>query len=178
MLGNNVSPTSIELYKNILKTHFTLLSPVQLLEFTCRNWIDLSEDNANTLIDKVLEELNQNATKKLHVFPNPLENTLQTIYIFYILGEIQDLSRLRPLSEDSIYLQFFLDDPSFSYEQIDFSDYMWQNIAKQSRFMDKIVLHKEQIIPIIQKKIDLNTATEFERKVLYGIFEGKNAILN
>lgn len=114
----------------------------------------------------------------MHVFPNPLENTLQTIYIFYILGKIQDLSRLRPLLEDSIYLQFFLDDPSFSYEQIDFSDYMWQNIAKQSRFMDKIVLHKEQIIPIIQMKIDLNTATEFERKVLYGIFEGKNAILN
>lgn len=178
LLGNNVSPTSIELYKNILKTHFTLLSPVQLLEFTCRNWIDFSEDNANALIDKVLEELNQNTTKKMHVFPNPLENTLQTIYIFYILGKIQDLSRLRPLLEDSIYLQFFLDDPSFSYEQIDFSDYMWQNIAKQSRFMDKIVLHKEQIIPIIQMKIDLNTATEFERKVLYGIFEGKNAILN
>lgn len=41
----------------------------------------------------------------------------------------------------------------------------------------RIVLHKEQIIPTIQRKIDLNAATEFERKILYGILRDRDTVL-
>ena len=45
---------------------------------------------------------------------------------------------------------------------------MWGNISKQPRFMDKIVEHRAEIIPVIEEKIKQDQATEFEKKVLYG----------
>ena len=54
------------------------------------------------------------------------------------------------------------------YEKVDFSHYMWENIARRPQFMEKFVEHKNKIIPKIQWRIQVGTATELEKKILYG----------
>ena len=54
---------------------------------------------------------------------------------------------------------------------------MWGNIARHKQYMDLFVVHKEQIIPNIQKKVELDQATEFERKVLYGILLDRQTLI-
>lgn len=176
LLGDNVNPKSIKMYKDFLRENYAMLNPDQLFDFVLKGWLDFTDEDANALIDKALSQA-KSKVKGYYAFPDPLENTLQAIYILYIIGKIQDLSGLKPLVADYDFLQFFLDDAAFDYSKIDFSNYMWENIARQPQFMDKIVLHKEQIIPTIQRKIDLDAATEFERKVLYGVLMDRDSIL-
>lgn len=78
---------------------------------------------------------------------------------------------------ESVHLQFLIDSDNFDYTQVDFSNYMWENIARRERFMEKFVEHKDVLIPIIEKKIDMDTATEFERKVLYGFLKDQSKLL-
>ena len=54
---------------------------------------------------------------------------------------------------------------------------MWVNIARIDQYMESLIVHKDQIIPNIQKRIELDQATEFERKVLYGFFLEKQDLL-
>jgi len=176
LLGDNVNPESVGMYKNFLRENYSMLNPNQLFDFVHKGWLDFTDEDANALIEKALS-LARSRIKGYYAYPDPLESTLQVIYILYIIGKIQDISGLTPLVADYDFLQFFLEDASFDYSKIDFSNYMWENIARQPKFMDRIVLHKEQIIPTIQRKIDLNAATEFERKILYGILKDKDTVL-
>ena len=77
----------------------------------------------------------------------------------------------------SEFLQFFLAPDDFDYHQVDFSNYMWENIARRERFMEFFLSHKSEVIPDLQKKIDTDEATEFERKILYGFLLDKNEML-
>lgn len=80
--------------------------------------------------------------------------------------------------QKSDFLQFFLNSEKFDYTKVDFSNYMWVNIARQPRFMEKLVSHKKDIIPKIQHRLEIGQATEFERKILYGYLLNKSEILN
>lgn len=44
------------------------------------------------------------------------------------------------MKDKSVFLQFFLDARDFDYERVDFSHYMWENIARRPRFMGKCIL--------------------------------------
>ena len=69
---------------------------------------------------------------------------------------------------ESDFLKFFLDEENFDYTKIDFSNYMWENIANTPRFMKRIIKHRLEIIPILEEKVKQDQAAEFEKKILYG----------
>ena len=56
-------------------------------------------------------------------------------------------------------------------------NYMWSNIARDPKYMDLFVRYKEQIVPNIQKKVELDQATEFERKIQYGILLDRQTLI-
>ena len=84
---------------------------------------------------------------------------------------------IKELTSVSDFLEFFLDSDNFDYNNVDFSNYMWENIARRPRFMDTIVKHKDSIICNIQSKIETRTASEFKKKILYGFLLDKESLL-
>ena len=44
--------------------------------------------------------------------------------------------------------------------------------------MKKLVAHKEDIIPKIQQRLEIEQATELEKKILYGYFLDQQGILD
>ena len=44
--------------------------------------------------------------------------------------------------------------------------------------MEKFILHKDTIIPIIKQKIETNEASETERKILYAFLLNKDEMYN
>jgi hypothetical protein len=87
------------------------------------------------------------------------------------------LARLSDIEDASDFLSFFIHPDTFDYRKVDLSNYMWGNIARHKQYMDLFIAHKEQIIPNIQKKVELDQATEFERKILYGILLDRQTLI-
>ncbi|MDE7137772.1 MAG: hypothetical protein K2O29_04860, partial [Ruminococcus sp.] len=74
------------------------------------------------------------------------------------------------------FIDFFLEPDNFDYSKVDFSNYMWENIARQPWLMERIVQHKDIVISSIKKKVEMDISTEFEKKVLYGVLLEKSAL--
>ena len=88
--------------------------------------------------------------------------------LLYITEKISSLEPLKEMIEESDFLKFFLDEENFDYTKINFSNYMWQNIANRPHFMKIILKHRAEIIPILEEKVKQDQATDFEKRILYG----------
>lgn len=165
-------------HKKYISDNFNLLDADDIFDFAFDDWLTITPDNEKNMIDAALEIFHQQQNNKgVHRYPDPLKNQLELIFILYITEKIENIDGLREMKDASLFLQFFLDGDNFDYSKVDFSDYMWENIARQPRFMDKLITHKNKIIPNIQLRIDMEEATEFERKVLYGYFMDNDKLL-
>ena len=91
---------------------------------------------------------------------------------------ITDISILSDLEEGRPHLQFLLSPNDFNYSQVDFSNYMWENFARIERYMKLFVEHKESIIPGIKVKLKDGSASEVEKKILYGFLTKGQEVWN
>ena len=80
---------------------------------------------------------------------------------------------LKELSDTRPHLQFLINSDDFDYTQVDFSDYMWENFVRHRHLRVKFIEHKDVLIPILKKKIELGQACECDRKMLYGFLLDK-----
>ncbi len=167
----------IDEYKEFLKSNFGLVDADDIFDFTFDEWLDITEENSKEILTKAVSIYNQQQSSKVHSYPDPLQHQLELIYILYITGKISHIDCLRDIVSCSDFLEFFLEPESFDYKKIDFSNYMWENIARRQRFMDIILQHKSDILPLLSKKVESGHATEFERKILYGYFLDKSELL-
>ena len=164
-------------YKGFLKDHFDLVDGDDIFDFTFDGWLDISEDKSQKILTDAIEIYKKQKASAVHSYPDPLRSQIELICILYITETIQSIECLREIMDASEFLQFFLAPNNFDYRQVDFSDYMWGNIARRERFMEFFLSHKSDIIPNLQKKIDTDQATEFERQILYGFLLDKNELL-
>ena len=95
----------------------------------------------------------------------------------YITGKIDNVEKVAELSSENEFIAFFIDESSFDYSKVDLSNYMWQNIARQPRFLEVLKEHKESIIPGLKRKVDLDMASDFEKKLLYGAFLSEDELI-
>lgn len=151
--------------KNILQTNFSKISLSNLYPFILNGWIEYNQESAEKLISSALS--NAKYFRKGAISPNPTEYDLDLIYILYIKNIIKDITKLQPLSTDYPQLNFLLNPNSFDYSQVDFSNYMWQNFARTPKLLQKFIEHKNELTPKIKKRIELDEAAEFERKIYY-----------
>lgn len=160
-----------------LSSNFHELDTSSICEFIFNGWLEISQDNINALFDEI-HKIKSNQQEGVITIPDPLETKLECIYILYIQGFISDISPLKDLADGRIHLQFLLNPDDFNYEQVDFSNYMWVNFARHPKYMEKFILHKDTIIPIIKQKIETNEASETERKILYAFLLNKDEMYN
>lgn len=168
LLRNSISGSNSSIHKEYIAENYSILNIDDILDFSFANWLILSQENVSKLMEETIRIYEEQKRSAYHVYPDPLESNLEIINLFYITEVINDLSPLDVMKDKSVFLQFFLNAEEFDYEKVDFSHYMWENIARRPRFMKIIVEHKDKIIPKIQKRIQVETATEMEKKILYG----------
>lgn len=167
----------INCLKDYLKENFNILDSNDIYDFAFDDWLEITEEHRQEMLSKAVSIYKEQQTSAMHSYPDPLETQLELIYILYITEKISDIESLREIIEASEFLHFFLDPNSFDYHKIDFSNYMWENIARHQKFMDIILNHKEDIIPNLKQRVESNQATEFERKILYGYLMDKSELM-
>ena len=168
---------NVEYYKEFLKNNFALVDSDDIFDFTFDGWLDISEEKSQKILADAIEIYKKQKDSAVRSYPDPLRSQIELICILYITETIQSIERLCEIMDASEFLQFFLAPNDFDYRQVDFSDYMWGNIARRQRFMEFFLSHKSDLIPNLQKKIDSDEATEFERKILYGFLLDKDELL-
>lgn len=168
LLRNSIIEANSSIHKEYIAENYSILDRDDILDFSFTNWLKLSQENVSELMDETIRIYKEQEKAAYRVYPDPLESNLEIINLFYITGVINDLSPLYVMKDKCVFLQFFLDAGEFDYEKVDFSHYMWENIARRTQFMEKFVEHKDKIIPKIQRRIHVGTATELEKKILYG----------
>lgn len=164
-------------YKEFLKDNFALVDSDDIYDFTFDGWLDISEEKGQKILTDAISIYKKQKDSAVQSYPDPLHSQVELICILYITETIQSIECLREIMDASEFLQFFLAPNDFDYRQVDFSNYMWENIARRERFMEFFLSHKSDLIPNLQKKIDTDEATEFERKILYGFLLDKNELL-
>lgn len=176
ILKNSIMNDSSKIHIQYISEHYDELDTDDILLFSFANWLELTKENKEKIIEETKQLHEIQKVSGVHNYPNPLEINMELICLLFITGKIEDISGLATMKDENVFLEFFLDD-NFDYEKVDLSNYMWVNIARRSRFMEKIQAHRDKVIPKIQKRIQLDTATEFEKKILYGYLLDKSELL-
>lgn len=161
--------------KTFLQEHIVALPDDILSTFVLNQWITLLPSDGQKLVSDVLSTVKEQPSG-MHISPDPVAKKLENIYLFHITGCLADISGLKEISDHHPILQFLLDLPDFDYSLVDFEHYMWQNIARRKKYMQRFINHKAEIIPNLKQKVDLGIASDFEIKVLYGYLLGNDSI--
>lgn len=156
-------------YKHLLLENYSLLDNDDVYSFVFGKWIVPPPEEATNLIYSVLNSY-RGRNKNVQSFPDPIERSLERVYIFYISGIMDSIDELEEMSAEYPHLDFLLHPKEFDYRKVDFSNYMWQNFAKSQKYLELFCKNKELIIPTIEERITRKKETEFERKILYGHF--------
>ena len=156
-----------ERYKLFLSDNFTKIGIQAIYDFALNSWIKPSKQHIDELKQKTLE-VYHSRKDGVGVFPDPIKTNLECLYLLYIFGLADDLNSLDELSSENPHLQFLLHPENFDYSLVDFSNYMWENFARQSKYMDLFVEHRDVIITSIKEKMAKDIATDVEKKILYG----------
>lgn len=154
-------------YQDFLSVNFLQLSTNAIYDFIFSGWLTLTSETADAFLKGILE-MNTRQTRGVRSFPDPVETKLECAYLLYISNIITDIGILKELTEGRPHLQFLLCPENFDYTQVDFSNYMWENFARQEKYMKHFIAHKDSIIPKIKERIEKNEASEEEKRILYG----------
>lgn len=154
-------------YINFLSDNFLKLDTYALYDFVFDDWIKPSPTQIDSFLNRIID-MNNKKVKGVYQMPDPVETELECAYILYIEGIIPDISVLNDLSADRPHLQFLLNPNEFDYTQVNFSNYMWENFARNDKYMKLFIEHKESIIPSIKEHLKVGIASETEKKIFYG----------
>lgn len=166
--------------KDFLNRHSTYINYRYLIQFISSDLIDFNKEKIDKIINDIIkldEEQYQNCDRH---FSDPLEGKLGVLYILIVqnkITNINDISALDKINKKPIHIEFLLSQENFDYSKVDFSDYMWQYFTKREDFLAKFIDEKEQIMPKIKERLNIDAATDFEKRMLYGYFLDKKDLL-
>lgn len=165
-------------YRKFIASNFDELRTTDIFEFVYHDMMEITDVEIDKILKDTLTIYRNQKNSGVRSVPDPLSRNLELVYILHITGKIDSLDMLNELINESDFLQFFIDSENFDYTKVDFSNYMWGNIVRHDIFMKKLVAHKEDIIPKIQHRLEIEQATELEKKLLYGYFLDQQEILD
>lgn len=155
-----------ESFSGYIIANFTNIGSQAIYDFVFSGWVSPSEENIEELIQKIAAKEKEQKPGIVKI-PDPVQMMLECIYILYLKGIIKDLSPLKVLSGNYPHLQFLLNPTDFDYTQVDFSDYMWMNFARQGNLMKHFVNHSSEIRPKLIQSLQNGEAGDDQRKILY-----------
>ncbi len=164
-------------YVAFLSSNFSKLDTYSLYDFVFNHWVKPSIEEIDYFLKGIIDIYNKQI-EGIQSIPDPVETHLECAYILYIAGIIPDINILSVLAEGRPHLQFLLNPNNFDYSRVDFSNYMWENFARHEKYMKLFIEHKSTIIPGIETKINDGSASETEKKILYGFLLSGKEIWN
>lgn len=171
-------PMKINILKDEINKNWLSLDLQMRLELILSDWIIVDDEKTKYIIEKTLKLDEKRGKERVQRFPDPFEINIESLCILILCDKIADTKPLLQLKHRTAPLDFLLSPETFDYSQVDFSNYMWQNCARNNKYLPYFINAKEKIIPQIKKRIELNKATEFEKKMLYGIFMRREEVLD
>lgn len=165
--------------KEFIETHFVSVKNKYLIDFIFGNFIVFSNNKINSIVDEIIAIDDKQSKTTTKSYPDPLEGKLEILYLLILTDKISDISelkRLENLNTKTSFIEFILHPDTFDFNCVDFSNYMWVNFARQSKYMDKFIKAKEILIPKIQNRVKIGDASEDEKKILYGFLLNKEDI--
>lgn len=151
------------------------------LDFILNDFIALSEEETNSMVEKIIAIDDKQSKTHTIPIPDPLESEIERLCLLILTDKISNLDilkRLECLNKKNEFLEFILHPDTFDFNCVNFSYYMWANFARCPKYMDKFIKAKEILIPKIQHKIEIGAANEDEKKILYGFLLDKETIWN
>lgn len=154
-------------YKAFLSDNYKKLDNAAVYDFVYADWLIPTEKDVADFLTEILS-LYHKKNPAIQMFPDPLEQKMDRMYLLFITGKIHDITVLDEMCDDYPHLKFLLHPESFDYTQVDFSHYMWENFARNKQYMDYFIAHKDVLVGRIIERIQKSEATEGEKKILYG----------
>lgn len=152
-------------YQNLLSENFSILPTHAIYDFVFSGWFIPTPKTVKEFLNGIVK-LNKERICGVRQYPDPVETKMECVYLMYINDMIEDISVLKELSEGRPHLQFLLDQETFDYTQVDFSNYMWANFARKPKYMKVFVDHKDEIVPLIKERIEQKNISKDEEKIL------------
>ena len=162
-----VDESTKRIYQDFLSVNFLQLSTNAIYDFVFSGWLTVTSETAEAFLKEILE-MNGQQVHGVQPSLDPVEAKLECAYLLYISDIMTDIGILKELTEGRPHLQFLLCPENFDYTQVDFSNYMWENFARQEKYMKHFIAHKDSIIPRIKERIEKDEASEAEKRILYG----------
>lgn len=167
---------SVKALRCVINSNWQQLSSNMFLDFVFADWIELDKEKVEALIHEVVELDNKRSSTGVYYMPDPLVEKIQELCILVITDKIDNLDCLLPIKNKTPQLEFLLAPDDFDYDRVDVSDYMWGNIMRSKKYLPYFIKAKEKIVPKIQRRITIGSASEFERKMLYGFLLDKEEL--
>lgn len=108
----------------MLSENFSILPTHAIYDFVFSGWFIPTPKTVKVFLNGIVK-LNKERLCGVCQYPDPVETKMECVYLMYINDMIEDISVLKELSEGRSHLQFLLDQETFDYTQVDFSNYMW-----------------------------------------------------
>ena len=167
---------SVKVLRCVINSNWQKLSSNMFLDFVFADWIELDKEKVEAIIHEVVELDNKRSSTGVYYMPDPLEDKIQELCILVITDKIDNLDCLLPIKNKTPQLEFLLAPDDFDYDRVDVSDYMWGNIMRSKKYLPYFIKAKEKIVPKIQRRITIGSASEFEKKMLYGFLLDKEEL--
>ena len=167
---------SVKVLRCVINSNWQKLSSNMFLDFVFADWIELDKEKVEAIIHEVVELDNKRSSTGVYYMPDPLEEKIQELCILVITDKIDNLDCLLPIKNKTPQLEFLLAPDDFDYDRVDVSDYMWGNIMRSKKYLPYFIKAKEKIVPKIQRRITIGSASEFEKKMLYGFLLDKEEL--
>ena len=165
--------------KKYIETHFSSVRKNYLLDFAFSDFIIFSKEEIDKIINEIVDIDAKQSKTNVKSYPDPLERELEMLYLLIVTDKITDtsgLKRLEKLNSKQAFIEFILNPGAFDFSQVDFSDYMWVNFARNPKYMEEFIKAKDILIPKIQHRIKIGDASEDERKILYGFLLDEQSV--
>lgn len=174
LMYRKLSETNIRKYKTFLSEHIFQLDKSTLYTFIFAKWIKPKKMFVDHLLSEIVLLGKQDGP--ITVSPNPVDEKMEMALILHMTGYIKSLEPLQDFCQLYPVLDFLIHPDIFDYSKVDFSNYMWINVARKEKYMSLIVKHKEEIKPRIKERVRRGDATETEKKILYSRLLSKDEI--
>lgn len=167
---------SVKALRCVINSNWQKLRSNMFLDFVFADWIELDKEKVEAIIHEVVELDNKRSSTGVYYMPDPLGEKIQELCILIITDKIDNLDCLLPIKNKTPQLEFLLAPDDFDYDRVDVSDYMWGNIMRSKKYLPYFIKAKEKMVPKIQRRITIGSASEFERKMLYGFLLDKEEL--
>ena len=157
-------------YTDYLAENVNLIDGESLFSLIVEKKLPYSEECQQRLLSIIEKEHLKKKHSKIRSYPDYLSIYIDDYLLLNLVGLDIDISLLKPYAEYSEHLRFMLDPNAYDYSNVDFTDYMWQNLIYSDTYQKYFLRHKHELLSeklhgIFKRNVD----SRDQQKIVYGL---------